>query len=149
MTFHQSAPGSFDPASLHIDWRAVLHSYTLRMSEDGELALRQCTRKLSSGQTRQKTLRPWLGVITQTFDERGGLVGVVLPVDQQQQDDRHTVMRREISFDLAHICPEGQEWHSGMHVLCWSRSGEHKVSVMMKQPERGSRVSEYPALAVA
>lgn len=119
------------------------------MSEDGECALRQCIRKLSGGQAREKTVRPWLGVISQTFDERGGLVGIVLPVEHEQQGDRYTVKRKDISFDLAHLWPEGQEWYSGMHVLCWSRSGEHKVSVMMKQPERTSKSWESPALAVA
>lgn len=146
--FLRSHQNTLQANALRIDWRAVLHSYTLKMSEDGELALRLAIRKLNAGQSRVKTLRPWLGTIVRAPAE--DQPGLVEPVCGTGAPERRTVMRHTIPFKPAQECqwPQTTAWEAGTDVLCWSRSGEQRASVMLAKPVAGRERWAWPALAV-
>lgn len=134
--------------SLRIDWRAVLHSYTLKLTEEGEVALRLAIRKLNASQTRLKTIRPWLGTVIKVAEHGGP--GIVEPASFNVSFDRQTVMKSRILYKPSHCWPQSETtlWRPGMDVLCWSRSGEQHVSVMMAKPLLHRYRCQWPALAV-
>lgn len=143
---------NYHPIALRINWRTVLHSYTLKMPEQGELALRLAINKLNSGKSKLRTVRPWLGVVTLMDDQ--GHAGTVQPISGSTAADRSTVVnKKSISFNHGHHWPnlEGSKWRVGTPVLCWSRAGECHIAVMMEQPSAISKRKKWtwPALSVA